>query len=176
MLHSGHIASWKRMNSVRFDALATIKMLIMHSCISYYNTNIFYIKCNDAEWWKPLLYYMHCYNSSVLRPIFKLHLNAYPLFTSCGVASSLFEKVMAFHSMKPQRNVTAHTVSPPVGRSWDYTQIDWTRYKLSASCRCCLLRGAVKASQRALKWRLLPKEQRKKFATTMMVSARVPVL
>lgn len=169
------------MNSVRFDALATIKMLIMHSSISYYNTNIFYIKCNDAETiglHDENLDYITCiviillYSDLYLTYI----LNAYPLFISCGVASSLFEKVMAFHSMKPQRNVTAHTVSPPVGSSGHYTQIDWTRYKLSASCRCCLLRGAVKASQRALKWRLLPKEQRKKFATTMMVSARVPVL
>lgn len=82
---------------------------------------------------------------------------------------------MDFHRVKTTQR---HSPQCGAGRSgvapcWKQLTshlIDWTRYKLSASGRCCLLRCAVKGSQRALKWRLLPKEQRKKFATTMTVS------
>lgn len=65
---------------------------------------------------------------------------------------------------------TVETLSPPVGRRQHRAPVDTNSPPPVAALVSC---GAVKANQRAVKWRLLPKEQRKKFATTMMVSARV---
>lgn len=61
-------------------------------------------------------------------------------------------------------------LSTPGGRGLHCTPVDTNSPPPVAALVSC---GAVKANQRAVKWRLLPKEQRKKFATTMMVSAGV---